>query len=751
MKKALLPLVIAAAAITCSAQSKISAPGRIMLEDFNAIVDSPYATDAEQSRAVSSFVILTDEGSPEMLEDLGLTVLSSIDNLAIIRLPLDRADEIAALPWVRQLDFGTLLTPNLNFARSSADVPAVQEGFSYQGTNMSFDGTGVVCGMMDTGLDPNHINFKNSDGQNRIQRLFDMYSYDGSSRVYTSTTIPASWTDTNTESHATHVAGIIGGSYKGSANYYFLTTPSGTTATNYIDNAGEMPYYGVATGADLAFAAGELYTDNITMGVQNIIEYAESVGKPCVVNLSLGHTSGPHDGTDAYTQYLSKLGKRGIICMSAGNDGDMPISIQKSFSSATNGKYVMFAVGRNVTLNGETAIRPNYANGVVDIWSNNSTGFAVKVGIVGSDNSFTEIFNVPANTVVSTSTSSVTAFTSKFYGTIQIITGVDSNNNRYRCYLRFSSVSPRSTLGTGEYLAVYLEGQAGNRAFIYGSTGAVFPRVSFKATIDGSSKSTTAGNASNSINDGVCGDNVISVGAYVSRTTWGRLDKQIYGYNSDYTVGDIAPFSSYGKTFQNKQLPLVTGPGAMIISSYSTPYLNANTAELTGMCAKTTSDGTTYYWGTMNGTSMSCPFVTGTIGLWLQADPTLTFDKVMEVINNTSTTDDYTISAPTRFGAGKINALAGMQYVLANRAAIGEVWADDESRLILNPAPGSLEVFVAGETALTVTVVDVQGRTVATASASADSLILPTGSIASGIYIVQAQGKTGRYTRKIAL
>ena len=36
---------------------------------------------------------------------------------------------------------------------------------------------------------------------------------------------------------------------------------------------------------------------NITDGIQYCFDYAESVGKPCVVNISLGSHLGPHDGT----------------------------------------------------------------------------------------------------------------------------------------------------------------------------------------------------------------------------------------------------------------------------------------------------------------------------------------------------------------------------------------------------------------------------------------------------------------------
>ena len=75
------------------------------------------------------------------------------------------------------------------------------------------------------------------------------------------------------------------------------------------------------------------------------------------------------------------------------------------------------------------------------------------------------------------------------------------------------------------------------------------------------------------------------------------------------------------------------------------------------MSARAANGALTDYWGELQGTSMACPFVTGTVGLWLQADPALTFDQVLETINKSSVAQT---TVPERWGAGKIDALAGI-------------------------------------------------------------------------------------------
>lgn len=770
-KHLLLLLTLAGATLFASAQSKISLTGMYVLDEFkqhgyilppstpgmdrnndsNTPI-SPMSAPAEAGiTSIPAFVVLEADGSAAKLEESGLTVVTDLDDIVIIDLPLERAEEIAALPWVKQLDFGGVSTPTLNFARAQGNVNTVQQGFTYNGKTMSFDGTGVVCGMMDTGLDPNHINFKNDAGEIRIQRLWWMNTNYGSSQEYTPATIPSFTTDNTDQTHATHVGGIIGGSYKGDAYFRSPSEPNGTSGENHLTTPGKMPFYGVATGADLAFAAGTLYNANITSGVSNIISYAESVGKPVVVNLSLGSTTGPHDGTDAYSKTLSNLGKRGIICMSAGNDGDEPISLTKTFSSTTSGSYVLTGIGYYTT--SAQSVTANYGNGVLDIWGSDNTPLTVKVGFTDGNRNFTEMM---ANNTSSTayqsystaSSSSASAFSAKFNGSVSMMVDIDANNNRFHTQLTFNGLSPKN-LTTGDYFCIYVSGAKGQTVYIYGASNTLLPSDSFKTSIDGSVKSSTAGNAKNSINDATCAANILSVGASVSRTTWPQ-NGSIYQYSGDYTLGQIAPFSSYGTSFSGTKLPLIVGPGANIMSSYSTPYLQAHTSEIAKMGGNW-NNGRDNYWGAMQGTSMSCPFVTGTIGLWLQADPTLTFDKVMEVIENSAVTNANTELAPDRWGHGLIDGEAGMRYVLAQRADIGQVWADDDQRLILTPGEGTLDVFVAGETALGVTICDIQGRTVASAKADGDRVIVSTRHLAQGVYIVRAGGATSTFTRKLAL
>ena len=737
MNRSFLTIILTAGvAMSASAQDKIIPAGRMLLQEFKEAKAHPgegnkwFTMSNPDDAEVPAIVALTGGVTADRLRDEGFTVTADLGDMAVITLPLARAEFLASKSWVRSMSFGQKATPMLDQARPTAGVDRVQNGFDHNGETISFDGSGVVCGMMDIGLEANHINFKNPDGTSRISRLWrislDTSTGKVSQQEYTPENISSFSTDTRSESHATHVGGIIGGGYKGDGRYIYVPKPGNGSGWQDRDNS-PIPYYGVATGADLAFNCGELYLASIIQGVSNVMDYAAETGKPAVVNLSLGHTTGPHDGTDNYCRALAALGQRGIICISAGNDGDTNMSLVKDFTSGTTGKRVM------------TTIKDNTAHGTVDIWSNDNQPLTVTIGIYDMKTGDKALLTVDA-AGQSLSSASNPEFAASFSGSVRISSNIDVNNNRYNCYINFSNVEPKAT-ASDRYITLKVEGNPGQTAYIYGSSTITFSKSGLKGGY-------VDGNPNNSINDGACAENVVSVGAYTSRNVWGQFNG-VYQYSNlaAYPIGEISPFSSYGPTFQGKQLPLVCGPGANIVSSYSTYYVKDKGSEQT-MTASAKSGNDTYYWGTMQGTSMSCPFVTGTIGLWLQACPELDFDKVMDVIDNTSVAQTQ---EPQRWGAGKINALEGIKYILQKYAANGAVWEDDDRRLVVSFNGSGYDVTMAGEAQFTVTVYDIQGRPVATARGLDGQTSVTTSELTPGVYVLAAHGASSRLTRKVTV
>jgi subtilisin family serine protease len=74
------------------------------------------------------------------------------------------------------------------------------------------------------------------------------------------------------------------------------------------------------------------------------------------------------------------------------------------------------------------------------------------------------------------------------------------------------------------------------------------------------------------------------------------------------------------------------------------------------------------------GTSMAAPAVAGTIALWMQADPTLTTERIKDIIAHSSRQPDSELTYPNNlYGHGEINAYKGLTYLLDQYVGIEEV------------------------------------------------------------------------------
>lgn len=721
-----------AGVMSLMAQSKISPMGTMILED-RAEQKATLGTEAADP-VYATFVNLMPGCTAQSIADAGFEVVSDLGEIITVNLPLSRAEELAQMPEVKYVDFGSSQQPTMKFARPAGGVDEAHAGITVNGATHSFDGTGVIAGLMDTGMDANHCNFKTDDNESRVERLWWFRSLTGTSTQYTSATISSFSTDNNSESHATHVGGIMGGSYKGSgqvAQVNDSNTGSGVTV-----GTDEMPYYGVATGSALAFSVGSLTDANIINGVTKIVEYAEQQGKPCVVNMSLGSNSGPHDGTSAYGQSLAALGKRAIICMSAGNEGASPLFVTKEFSSASDDLKTM--INPTCITNGNTA------TGIVDIWGKSDKVLAVSWAVYNASsktlNTIATITKAGSSVRINSSNST---FNNAFSGSISLASEINPNNNRFHVQCTLSAVARKTTASTS-YLALVVKSVEGDAVYVYGSTTITFSSNSLAGWTTGSTDGT--------INDGACAENVISVGAFTSARYFPCLNRQVYSYQGATANNTIAPFSSYGKTFQGVAKPDVTGPGTAIVSSYSRYYVTAkNIAVNSNLSASATRAGVTNYWGPMQGTSMSCPFVSGTVALWLQANPNLDYNGIMDVIKNTSDFNSVTMRPAEKWGAGKVNAAEGLKYILT-QASIGSVVSDDPAKaVVLTPCLDGYEIVVAGTSHVNATLHNIAGFEAARVNAGGNNAFISTSGLQSGVYILSVDTPAGRYTTKLAV
>lgn len=714
---------------TNDVMSKVNPAGTIQINSYRNAVEAslsnPDMAKAPVKEPVVSVIILLENGADDsILGNLDLNILSSLNGVVVASCPITVVEQIAALPQVQSLSFGETFNTCMDFARPAANVTNVQNGFKIDDNTLSFDGTGVICGMFDTGLQASHVNFNDSEGKTRIERLWHMNSSDGSYIEYTPDNISRFTTDTSTGSHATHVAGIMGGGYKG--NGKFAVNETASSQHGSLENDAPIPYYGVATNSTLAFGVGSLHDANILQGVSNIIQYAQSTGRPAVINLSLGNNIGPHDGKDTWTQSLSRLAQNAIICVAAGNEGEIPIATSKTLGSGDNAVMRTAPVSINAS---KTGLEYGLTNGAVDVWSSNATPLRFALRYYRSRSNIETL--VELSDVGSYTSSSSDTFSKYFTGGCSLVAVVNPNNNRYNVYCTFSNVQPKSEYSTGT-LILEIEGTQSTSINIYGNNIGFTNTVNGGATISGATNGTTDGTISNM----ACADNVIAVGSYVTRTSWPTLGGGTYHYTSVAPIGSPSTFSSYGIKYPSTRLPLLCAPGQGIVSSYNRYAVGSATDE---MVASASNGLLTDYWDNMQGTSMACPYVAGTVGLMLQAYPQMTPAEAAQILTSTCVAPStFGLSAKQRnqWGAGKLDALAAVTEAVKRHAAgVDDVLADSEGYII--KADGSTyNVTVAGAANLNVVLYNLQGAAVATAHGNGNEASLDASAVQPGVYVL---------------
>ena len=737
MKSSLLSLaLLITASSSMFAAEKISPMGLMFLQKASLeknITGSKIMT-VNGSQYEKVLVTLKEGATVDDFE--GYDIDCNIGNkFLVVNLPIDEIRSFSELDAVKTLTCGEVFEPCLDQALKSTKMDIVHAGG--EGLPQAFDGTGVIAGLFDTGIDPNHAMFRGPDGTSyRVKRFFNM----ANGVTYTDETMSKATTDKSTESHGTHVAGIMAGLGGQNGQYGGIKKVFGKETATKV--TGNIPFTGVASGADIAMGGGELTIANITSGCKKIVDYAKSVGKPAVINLSLGHVVGPHDGSSNLCQVLDELGKDAIIFVSSGNDGETDCSLTKTFTASDNSI--------------KTFIAPNKSayDATSAFWAYDNKPLSFQIALYSKKGgNITKTLDVNNSMILAGTNYTNPAyshdvdFNNAFSSSSFIIVekGVDSVNKRAYITLSISWTRNLSTNSSNDIVPLFIvKGAEGQKVL-----GTVTSKLGFSnldlAGFDN-------GNAKESINDNATGKNIIAVGAYSTRSTFITLSGKVYGFNNPDMLGDVASFSSYGTSFDGGNLPNICGPGYPVISAYSRYYYTSQNLTEDDIEAKATVNDRDNHWGQMSGTSMSSPFVAGVGVVMLQANPNLTVSEVRNIMMETATKDEYTAKGdPIQWGAGKINALEAVKKVLG-LGGVGEIFADENTRLILTQSGDKqYNVFLAGVDEFNATVYNMSGSAVKTVNFAGNEGTLDASSLSAGVYVVEVKADNAHFTKKIVV
>lgn len=753
MKKIYLSVFLAGVTLFSFAQSKIdlASQGLLRQQDFLEKLGDDALLQTEKDGSlikpfgndVKRIVVLIDlekDANVAEIEAEGGVIRSQIDNLALVEIDYDKVVEISNLKSVKRLSMPKKLHAKMDQARTKTGVNTVHRPLGGV-LPQAYKGKGVVAGLVDCGLSITHPNFINTaDGTSRVKRAYTISGQHGITVEYDESKLSQFTTDLSTQTHGTHVAGIMAGGYK-----------------NLADT---VNYYGVASEADIVMVGlgNDTYDNNILLGVDKIIKYAEANNQPAVVNLSLGSNTGPHDGTELFSQYLNKLGERAVICVAAGNEGADGIAITKKCTESDK-EIKTFVV---------PATRSTGQTGSLEVWSDTEQMF--KLTPVIYDLKTNEVVYAMPTIEASTNgeykyiasgqyaaegdmTSPIfdKAFLNSYIG---FGSDVDSYNNRYsvnmQYYLLFNTET--NSLGNNYAFAIQVEGNSGQRLDVY--------CMSIYSTLSSNGLAGwTNGGGDGSISDMSCAANVISVGSFTSKN---KVPIRLpgYGYNINIKLDEISSFSSYGTLIDGRKLPHISAPGCVVVSSMSPYYMNLALSQGVydfgeyNLVAKTTYKGKAYYYDLMQGTSMSSPFAAGAVALMLQANPDLNVEEVRNILMETANRDIYvtTTGNPVQWGAGKIDVLNAVKKAVELGAGVENIVADNADKLFVTPiGQNQYNVTVLGAADVQVALCNMAGQIVENASAQGETVAVDASTVANGVYVLVVEADGVKYTSKIVV
>jgi subtilisin family serine protease len=200
------------------------------------------------------------------------------------------------------------------------------------------DGTGVVIGFVDSGIDFANLDFRFNAAPNNT-RLISIWDQTLARETDEFTPPGFAYGVEYTELQINnHLNGSLPGYVRSVDTGGHGTTVAGVAAGDGSNGA----YIGAAPGARLIMVKSPLSTSTVLDGINYIRQTAQGLGLPCVINLSLGTHDGPHDGTSLFDKAIDLVGGPGVaLVVAGGNNGDAAniIHDRRTYPIFTSGAF----------------------------------------------------------------------------------------------------------------------------------------------------------------------------------------------------------------------------------------------------------------------------------------------------------------------------------------------------------------------------------------------------------------------------
>ena len=667
---------------------------------------------------VRVIALVDDSLSAGLLAQYGWSVVTRIGDVATLKGCASSVPYLCALPGIHYVKMPSRAYPTLDSVRKLVHVNEVHKTIpGWAGPRLT--GKGVLFGIIDTDFDTRHKAFLDSLGLTRFLALWDQDD--------TASGHPNRFGYGVIENHAELLADSMFG---------LGTDGHGNLMASYAAGSDwASPYYGVAPGVMIAGVKMGGSDKDIIDGLDWIFSLADSLGLPCVVNMSLGSPEGPHDGRSLVDRAIDSVSGAGrIVVGAAGNDGSKLAHVKLTVPSGqSRGTWAMTVLYSS----------PWYA-AELEMWGDSGKSMTARFYVIDST---TRTYGQPApqkvvNSATSSPDASVQTVTWNGNTLAFQITAVEAASPlNGRPHIQTVMFSPNAHLFFGAYVSV----TNGGTVNCWNAVQKSFKGFGITNYNDGDTIM--------SVNElGGTSKRNITVGAYNSRLVYTFYDGRVGGYPpGDSSFHGLTGYSGRGPTADGRIKPDITAPGSNPAGAM--PRFIANMANCVWWPDSPAVEDRYMVTG---GTSVSSPIVAGVVALMLEHDPSLTPETAKQIIQETALNDLATGAIGTNYnnlwGAGKVTALGAVDRLI-NGTGVRPPPIDvlpavvPAGRLVL--LPGSRLKFTGSAKGAAVELFTLQGRRVMRV---VDKSTVSLAVLPQGVYLARAVAK-GRVisSRKISV
>ncbi|HPF91858.1 MAG TPA: S8 family serine peptidase, partial [Flavobacteriales bacterium] len=603
---------------------------------------------------ISLFIHGDVDGIKDAVQRHGGRVTMTTDRLVNARVPSTMIRALAEEPAVHHFEFNIARGELMNdSARVKNHVIEVHAGLAP--LPQGYDGAGVVVGVIDTGLDITHPDFKDANGVTRVYRYWDQVPPGSASSPQ-----PYGYGTEYTREDL-QAGGSIPVDPQGHG-----TTVAGTAAGNGLANG---RHKGFAPASEIIMVASRLGAANwagtVADGVKYILDHADALGMPAVINISMGSYSGSHDGKDAAALLIDDLlhqsNGRALTAAAGNSHGSFPYHVHTEVGPDTTFSWFQtneFPLAYNVF---------DFPNVFFEVWADAVDVQNVQFAI-GADRAQPTLnfrgrtaFHTVNEMIGSSVTEPLISASGNTLGTVQfyaqergeqvlmqvLIASPDTADCLWRLMSTGSGSFDLWTLTTFTRTAnvigpMLAEQWPGGLPY---PTPEEYPAMAHYVAPD---------HYQHIVDSWACIPDVLTVANYCNEVSY--IDYFGVERTVDGTELDIAPFSSTGPTRDGRLKPDIAATGDV---TFTPGPLEAIQWIIDNQVGYKVDPGGMHIRD--GGTSQAAPVVAGVAALYLQKCPDAGIEEIANAIRKSARSDAFTGQVPNpRWGEGKVDAFGAL-------------------------------------------------------------------------------------------